>query len=39
MANQLSMAQRETVLALLGQGWSRRKIARELGLHRETVRR
>jgi transposase len=39
MANQLSMAQQETVLTLLGQGWSRRKIARELGLHRDTVRR
>ena len=39
MANQLSMAQRETVLTLLGQGWSRRKVARELGLHRDTVRR
>jgi transposase len=39
MANQLSMAQRETVLTLLGQGWSKRKIARELGLHRDTVRR
>ena len=33
------MAQRETVLTLLGQGWSKRKIARELGLHRDTVRR
>ena len=33
------MAQQETVLTLLGQGWSKRKIARELGLHRDTVRR
>jgi len=39
MANQLSMAQRETILTLLGQNWSGRKIARELGLHRDTVRR
>lgn len=38
MANQLSMAEHETILTLYRQGWSKRKIARELGLHRDTVR-
>ena len=39
MPNELSMAERETIGALLRQGWSKRRIARELGLHRDTVRR
>ena len=39
MSNELSMAERATIAALLKQGWSKRKIARELGLHRDTVRR
>ena len=39
MSNELSMAERETIAALLRQGWSKRRIARELGLHRDTVRR
>jgi len=39
MSNELSMAERETITALLKQGWSKRRIARELGLHRDTVRR
>ncbi len=39
MANQLSMAIQETILSLHRQGWSKRRIARELGLHRDTVRR
>lgn len=39
MANELSMADRETIVALLRQGWSKRRIARELKLHRDTVRR
>ena len=39
MSNQLSMAEREAIAALLRQGWSGRRIARELGLHRDTVRR
>lgn len=37
MANQLSMAQVHTIQVLLGQGWSRRRIAQELGIHRDTV--
>ncbi len=37
--NQLSMAIQEMILSLHRQGWSKRKIARELGLHRNTVRR
>ncbi len=36
MANQLKMAMIEAILALLGWGWSYRRIARELGVHRET---
>ena len=39
MSNELSMAERATIAALLKQGWSKRRIARELGLHRDTVRR
>lgn len=39
MANRLKMAITNTILGLLAQGWSRRKIARELGVHRETVGR
>lgn len=39
MANQLRMDQRQAIAALSGRGWSRRQIARELGLHRNTVRR
>ena len=39
MANQLSMAEQATILSLHEQGWSKRRIARELGLHRDTVRR
>jgi transposase len=39
MANQLKMAETQAILALYGRGWSRRRIARELGVHRETVGR
>jgi transposase len=39
MANQLKMAMVDSVLRLHAQGWSRRRIARELGLDRETVTR
>lgn len=39
MANQLKMAMVQSILTLHGHGWSRRRIARELGIHRETVGR
>ena len=39
MANQLKMAVVQSILTLHGHGWSRRRIARELGIHRETVGR
>jgi len=39
MANRLKMALVETILTLLGQGWSQRRVARELDVHRETVAR
>ncbi len=39
MANQLKMAQREAIKALRACGWSYRRIARELDVHRETVAR
>lgn len=39
MSNELSMAERERIAALLKQGWPKRRIARELHLHRDTVRR
>ena len=37
--NQLKVNQQQTIVALYGQGWSKRRIARELGLDRLTVRR
>jgi transposase len=37
--NQLKVNQQQTIVALFQQGWSKRKIARELGLDRLTVRR
>jgi transposase len=37
--NELSVTERERVLGLLGLGWSERRIARETGHHRLTVRR
>jgi transposase len=37
--NQLKVNQQEAIVALWRQGWSQRRIARELGLSRETVRR
>ena len=37
MANQLKMALVDSIITLHGHGWSRRRIARELGVHRETV--
>jgi len=39
MANHLKMATIHAILTLYGQGWSKRRIARELGLDRETVAR
>jgi len=39
MANQLKMATVSAILALRERGWSFRRIARQLGVHRETVSR
>ncbi|HRK30090.1 MAG TPA: hypothetical protein PLD59_03350 [Tepidisphaeraceae bacterium] len=39
MATQLKMALVQSILTLHGHGWSRRRIARELGIHFETVGR
>ena len=39
MANQLKMALVQDIQTLHGHGWSARRIARELGVHRETVGR
>ena len=39
MANQLKMALVDSIITLHDHGWSRRRIARELGIHRETVGR
>ena len=38
MANQLKMEQQEAIKALAQRGWSERRIAREFGVHRKTVR-
>jgi len=39
MANQLKMAVAHAILTLAGLGWSHRRIAEHLGIHRETVAR
>ena len=39
MANQLKMAEVQAIFALINNGWSDRRIGRELGIHRETVGR
>jgi IS30 family transposase len=39
MANHLKMALVHSILTLSTQGWSQRRIARELGVDRETVSR
>src|SRR3954465_11823464 len=39
MANQLELAMLQALLGLHQQGWSQRRIARELGIDRETVGR
>jgi IS30 family transposase len=37
MPNQLKMSKIQSILALRQQGWSFTRIARELGIHRQTV--
>lgn len=37
MANQIQMAEEQAVIHLHHMGWSNRRIAKELGIHRETV--
>ena len=37
--NQLNVSLQHSIPTLAAQGWSARKIARELGVHRETVGR
>ena len=39
MVNEVKMGVRDAILGLFGQGWSRRRIARELGVNRRTVGR
>jgi transposase len=39
MANRIKMAIETAIKVLRKQGWSKRRIARELGIHRDTVRR
>lgn len=39
MANQLKMATVNAIQMLKARGWSNRRIAREMGVHRETVQR
>ena len=37
--NQLKVSLQQSIVALVEQGWSRRRIARELALDRATVRK
>jgi transposase len=39
MVNEVKMGVRDAILGLFGQGWTRRRIARELGVNRRTVAR
>jgi len=39
MANHIGVDMRDAILGLCAQGWSRRRIARELGVHRKTIKR
>ena len=39
MVNQLGMAEQHSILTLWRRGWSYRRIAQTLGIHRETVSR
>lgn len=37
MANRLQVSMQQTIVTLVGQGWSHRRISRELGFHRKTI--
>jgi IS30 family transposase len=37
--NQLKVAKQNAIIGLAAKGWSHRRIARELGIHRKTVKR
>lgn len=39
MANELKMDTKQAIIGLVDQGWSQRRIAKELGVHRRTVAR
>lgn len=39
MANKLKMDTKQAIIGLVNQGWSQRRIAKELGVHRRTVTR
>jgi hypothetical protein len=39
MSNVLKVSQQEAIRGLHQKGWSKRRIARELGIHRQTVNR
>ena len=39
MANVLEVSMQQSIITLSERGWSQRRIARELGVHRETVGR
>ncbi len=39
MANYLQVSMQQTIITLKNEGWSNRRIARELGINRRTVRR
>jgi len=39
MSNIIKMEQQEAIAGLKAQGWSNRKIAKELGINRRTVKR
>ena len=39
MGNNIKVAVTNAIITLYDRGWSQRRISRELGIHRETVRR
>jgi transposase len=39
MSNNLSMSNQQAIIGLIGRGWSQRRIARETGFDRKTIRR